>query len=374
MSTQSNIQWTDATWNPVAGCTRVNSDCNNCYAVAMTHRLEAMGQPKYSGLTVLNNKGHRHFNGVVHTDDAALTIPLGWRKPRRIFVNSMSDLFHKEVGFDFVDQVMTIIACCPQHTFQILTKRPERAFEYFKQVGLSDIGPRGHRCQVWSAVMNRAEHKWMKSDPDYMNTVRPLLFERLKAQGPLPDGPLPNLWLGTSCGHQDAADQMIPHLLRCPAAVRFLSVEPMTGPIEFSNVSGRSDAVSQLGKKAIAGIHWVIVGGESGPGARPCNVAWIRSIIEQCQGASVPCFVKQLGKWISGDHDFRGWKGKIDRWLLADDKGNTSTYSRPILRGEYCPQFYDERPANAIAWGLNDPKGGNMTEWPTDLQVREMPS
>lgn len=130
MSTGTGIQWTEATWNPVVGCTRVSAGCDHCYAVTMTHRLEKMRQQKYAGLTVLNNRDERHFNGTVRCVEEALEVPLKWRKPRRIFVNSMSDLFHRDVPFDFIDKVFAVMALAPQHTFQVLTKRPERMAEY----------------------------------------------------------------------------------------------------------------------------------------------------------------------------------------------------------------------------------------------------
>jgi protein gp37 len=150
MAATSSIEWTDTTWNPVSGCTRASAGCDNCYAVTMTHRLEAMGQAKYSGLTVLNAKGGRHFNGVVRTHDDSLAIPLKWRKPRRVFVNSMSDPFHKDVPFDFIDQVFAVMALTPQHTYQVLTKRPERMAEYLATRPANRVGPRRRRAGLGS--------------------------------------------------------------------------------------------------------------------------------------------------------------------------------------------------------------------------------
>jgi protein gp37 len=301
----------------------------------MTHRLSGMGQEKkYGGLTVLNPKGDRHFNGVVRCHDDALDIPLKVKKPTTWFVNSMSDLFHKEVPFEFIDKVFAVMALCPQHTFQILTKRPEQMAEY---VGIED------RAELI------AKTAWNICD----------------GYGPWP---LPNVWLGTSVENQKAADERIPHLLKCPAAVRFLSVEPMLGPVDLSvgHVLKREEACELCEGPT---IDWVIVGGESGHHARPCHIEWIRSIVEQCKTAGCPAFVKQLGKWIAGPHDFDGWKGSIDRWLLD----NGASWSRPILRSQLYPQYYDQRPKNATAWGLGDPKGGDMTEWPAELRIREMP-
>ena len=227
MSSNSGIEWTDATWNPVTGCTRVSAGCDNCYAVRTTRRLEACGQSKYAGLTVLNPRGERYFNGVVKCHEESLGIPQGWRTPRRVFVNSMSDLFHKGVPDEFIHRVIDEIRLCSWHTFQVLTKRPERA-----------------------AALSAAI-----------------------------DWP-PNLWLGTSV-EDDRVLGRISHLRRTGAAVKFLSVEPLIGPIR---------------RLPLSGIGWVIVGGESGPGARPMPASWVRDIRDRCLGAGVPFFFKQWGK------------------------------------------------------------------------------
>ena len=268
-------------WNPVTGCSAVSDGCKNCYAATMTGRLAGMkhSKAKYAGL--LNSSGH--FNGTVRCHEDVLDKPLNRRKPTTYFVNSMSDLFHAGVPFEFIDKVFAVMmALCPQHTFQILTKRPERMAEYL----------------YW--------HGQFTED----------------------GGPLPNVWLGTSVENQQAADERIPHLLKCPAAVRFLSIEPLLGAIDFL-----------YGPQAwglLTDIDWAIIGGESGSGARPCNVAWIRSLIDQCKAAGVPAFVKQLGK--------------VPYW--AEHRGVAKTIHE--LR-------------------LKHPKGGDMSEWPEDLRVREMP-
>jgi protein gp37 len=272
MSAGSEIQWTDCTWNPVAGCTPVSPGCLHCYAATMAHRLDGMGQAKYKGLTVLRNSV-RTFNGKITMDDSALTIPLRWKKPRRIFVNSMSDLFHEGVPFEFVDKVFAVMALCPQHTFQVLTKRPERMAEYLNRTNPTRAG-------AVSATM---------------------LTESSRHPIEMRCWPLPNVHLGTSVENQKAADERIPHLLKCPAAVRFLSCEPLLGPVDLSRwihpgvragvdvdidggvwPGGREPYVDR------PDIHWVIVGGESGPGSRPCNVWWIRNIISQCKAAGWP--------------------------------------------------------------------------------------
>lgn len=228
MSTTTGIEWTDATWNPVTGCTPVSAGCANCYAVRQTFRLENMGAAKYAGLTVAQPNGRRQFSGIVRCHDDALDIPMLWRKPRRVFVNSMSDLFHDDVPSLFIWSVWDVMSRCPKHTFQLLTKRAERM------------------CRM------------LRSAPAFL---------------------LSNVWLGVSVEDQPAADERIPFIRETPAAVRFLSVEPLLGPVQLD----------------LTGIDWAIVGGESGFSARPCREEWVRSVIAQCAAAGVPCFVKQLG-------------------------------------------------------------------------------
>lgn len=301
----TSIEWTDATWNPVAGCSLVSPGCTNCYAMRMAARLEAMGQPKYVGLTRKVN-GHHVWTGKVTTDDAALMQPLSWRKPRRVFVNSMSDLFHEAVPFEFVDRVFAVMALTPQHTYQILTKRPERMAEYLEDrdvvkrifgPAISFLAARDVNIEfeawVGSICSKKESYKW----------------------------PLPNVWLGTSVEDQSRADERIPHLLRCPAVVRFLSVEPMLGPIDLTRLEpgkgmdgldclrggwhqgdGRIYEQHSTPTGEHGSISWVIVGGESGPGARPMHPQWARDIRDQCQAAGVPYFFKQWGEWVPFDN------------------------------------------------------------------------
>jgi protein gp37 len=234
MAQASTIEWTEATWNPVVGCRKVSAGCANCYAERMAKRLAAMAQAdaergrdpgkKANYLSVINRAGR--WNGSVFLDYAAIEEPLSWTLPRVIFVNSMSDLFHEDVPDDFVRGVFDVMARCPQHTFQILTKRPERA---------SDLSPR----------LRWAEH----------------------------------IWMGTSV--ENAAVTFRVKHLRCTGAhVKFLSVEPLLGPIP---------------RLPIAGIDWVIVGGESGPGARPMDPEWVRQIRDRCVSRGVAFFFKQWG-------------------------------------------------------------------------------
>jgi len=302
----SRIEWTDATWNPVTGCTRASEGCDNCYAVVMTKRLEAMGQEKYAGLV---NLGKNHFNGVVRTHEDALLLPLTWKKPRQIFVNSMSDLFHKDVPFEFIDKVFAVMALCPQHVFQVLTKRPDRMAEYLNdrlQPGAGETVGADRRSFI-SAECYRILEEGGECDPDKdANWTEAGSHRRMGWAWPLP-----NVWIGSSVEDQVAADERIPHLLKCPAAVRFLSCEPLLGPVDLALT--RSDRVAHVlkssssfpgfastGKKESL-IHWVICGGESGHKARPMHPDWARSLRDQCQAARVPFFFKQWGEFAPGD-------------------------------------------------------------------------
>ena len=285
MSTTSKIEWTDKTWNPVVGCTRVSAGCDHCYAVRMSHRLRRM--PGYEDLTDVNERGDRHFNGTVRCLPERLMDPLRWRKPCRIFVNSMSDLFHEKVPFDFIDQVFAAMALCDQHTFQILTKRPERMAAYTARIAGSS--------PMAEHLGELAER--LRPDDGASKGIWQEFFYRTYA---------PNIWLGTSVEDQKTADERVPHLLRCPAAVRFLSCEPLLGPINLSQ--SRPVAKFVIGER-LPWLDWVIAGGESGPGARPMDPHWVRSIRDQCHAAGVPFFFKQWGEYIPVE-DFnseRGW-------------------------------------------------------------------
>lgn len=226
---ETQIEWTDATWNPVAGCSIITAGCTNCYAMEMARRLDAMGVAKYQGLT--RRSGSRIiWNGVVREDSAALEIPFGWKKPRKIFVNSMSDLFHESVSDAFILSVWRVMRETPHHNYQILTKRPERMAE---------------------VVATQIVHV------------------------------LPNVWLGTSVEDSEARGR-IEHLRRAPAAIRFISFEPL---------------IADVGDVDLTDIHWAIVGGESGRAARPIREEWIDEIYDLCGRYGTAFFFKQWGTW-----------------------------------------------------------------------------
>ena len=275
MSTNTSIEWCEATWNPIAGCTRVSEGCRNCYAERMAHRFAGPGQP-YDGLTVLAN-GHPQWSGKVSFFEKRLLDPLKWKKPRRIFVNSMSDLFHPNVPDGWIDRIFAVMALCPQHTFQVLTTRPEMMREYFQ--GLEE---------------QRDEDRWWNAALDLEVLTEKQLQEFAENCPEL----LPNVHLGVSVEDQATADERIPLLLQTPAALRFVSAEPLLGAIDVWQYLGgaRNPIGSAYGSK---GLDWVICSGESGPGARPMHPDWARGLRDQCVSAGVPFFFKQWGEFTS---------------------------------------------------------------------------
>ena len=324
MSTaETKIQWTDRTWNPVRGCARVSPGCEHCYAERVAYRFNGEGQP-YEGLTVLGKKGPR-WSGEARFIPSALGEPSKWRKPQRIFVNSMSDLFHDDVTNEQIAAVFGVMAACPQHTFQVLTKRPARMVEWFQWVsGKPGFSNPLQACCMSALDFEREHHS--------RGDAGPLHIDRCAdPEGPWP---LPNVHLGVSCENQETANKRIPVLLQTPAALRFISAEPLLGPVNLTEVGVtlcrdalRVDCEKQGLWHAERHLDWVIVGGESGSGARPCSSDWIVDIVGQCRRADIACFVKQLGSYAFGHSNIR----------------------------------------------LKDRKGGDITEWPPELQVRQMP-
>lgn len=329
MSDRSAIEWTDATWPVVAGCERISPGCAHCYAVRDARRLAGNPNQKvsrvYAGTVERQGNGQIDWTGLVRPLPERLDWPLKWRKPRRVFVCNESDLFHEDVPDDFIARVFAVMAMARRHTFQLLTKRPER------MQSLVPTFAREHIARDGSG--------W----------------------------PLPNVHLGVSVENQHFADVRIPLLLTTPAVVRFISAEPLLGPIDLRALNIKAAVLATLpahqalrmrnvssypsvfpldaltgenaGGDQVGRLDWVIVGGESGPKARPCDVAWIRSIVKECCATRIPVFVKQLG-------------------------------SRPE-----CGSCLDR----AVCWcaeGLSrvrDRKGGDVEEWPEDLRVRAWP-
>ncbi len=223
----TKIEWADEVWNPLTGCTKVSQGCKHCYAERFAKR-----------------QGYDFSQVELHPE--RLEIPLHWKRPRRIFVNSMSDLFHEKVPDRFIDQIWIVMARADEHIFQVLTKRPERMMKY---------------------CLDYYPPNWV--------------YE--------------NIWLGVSVEDQATADERIPWLLKTPAAVRFVSYEPVLGPVDLRRPAGYSPAGNSPWGASLQGLDWVICGGESGPGARPMDPDWARSARDQCQAAGVAFFMKQMG-------------------------------------------------------------------------------
>lgn len=304
MGDHSEIQWTDATWNPTVGCEKVSAGCQSCYAIKTAYRLEhAFKQPAYAGLTRKLPDGSVNWTGTVRALPERLRIPLGWTKPRRIFVDSMSDLFHEDVDDDFIDQVFAVMALTPWHTYQVLTKRPERLVEYMTKLVQGPWAGRAFRdgqpdTDVHWRVRNAMVETFLKCSGDLLNRASDWQQEHYPdGDGLMREWPLPNVWLGVSVEDQRAADERIPLLLQTSAAVRFLSCEPLIGPVELSDVSGWANPARWLGKRNLAAdrISWVIAGGESGPNYRPMDIEWARSLRDQCAAAGVAFHFKQHG-------------------------------------------------------------------------------
>lgn len=289
----TSIEWTEATWNPIAGCSVLSPGCTNCYAMrtaARLGRIEATA-PTYAGLTQPSKAGPV-WTGKVAINEKATIEPLRRRKPTMYFVNSMSDLFHESVPDEVIDRVFAVMALCPQHTFQVLTKRSARMREYLTT---------GRSLEVWRATRDLGMPELERSKR-LDNAVRRQVFM-----------PLPNLWLGVSVEDQKRAVERIDDLEATPAAIRFLSIEPMLGPIDLSQwlvcpnardglsmdpSTGAYECCRNCDWTGVTGsIDWVIVGGESGPGARPLHPHWARSLRDQCATADVPFFFKQWGEW-----------------------------------------------------------------------------
>jgi protein gp37 len=327
------IEWTEETWNPVTGCSVVSPGCAHCYAKRLAPKVFA-GQWVNDGDP--SKPRPRQFEDVRCHEDR-LDQPLHWKRPRKVFVNSMSDLFHEDVPDEFISRVFAVMALAPQHTFQVLTKRPDRM-----RVVLND---ETFRCEVevWIEMMLYDEDRPKALAWDANNRRTDDAMGR--APDVVGDGwPLPNVWLGVSVENQHFADERIPLLLQTPSAVRFISYEPALGPVTIEPFLWDEDDRHD----ALCGLDWVIVGGESGPGARPFNVAWARSIVQQCQTAGVPVFVKQLGAWPYAD------------W--PDGAPFQPLQFRHTGRRKIAPFL-----------SLHSPKGGDPLEWPEDLRVREFP-
>jgi protein gp37 len=356
------IEWSEATWNPLAGCTRVSSGCTRCYAERTAYRLAAMGNEHYLGLTKKVGSEIR-WTGEVRLVESALDLPLRWKKPRRIFVNSMSDLFHESVKDEWIAAIFAVMFLAGQHTYQILTKRPERMRNWMQ---------------------------WLMRQPDQagvlLNALGDLGVDGGVNRAALGPWPKSHIWFGVSAEDQATADERIPLLLETPAAVRWVSYEPALGPVDFeawmrprfiptSEKAPWGQAIEETRR-----LDWVVVGGESGPGARHFDLAWANQAIAQGKAAGVPVFCKQLGAWpirlVGKAFDsFQTWVNKASSWLVPGDLcidtlGRVLHCGADFMRardgGAFPVSIYERVP-------LRDRKGGDWSEWPADLRVREYP-
>jgi len=307
MSDGSPIEWTEATWNPTTGCDRVSPGCDNCYALTLAKRLKGMGSRKYQRDGDPRTSGPG-FGLSVHSD--VLGQPMRWREPRRIFVNSMSDLFHDQVPDRFIADVFAVMSIASQHTYQVLTKRHARMRSLLNSV------------RFWVSVNDA-------------RVVRGFPALPWVAAGELE--PLPGVWLGVSVEDQKWADIRIPALLDTPAAVRWISAEPLLGPVDLTRIAtprtGQPEMVYDVLTPRYGvpdrwqapmsrGISWVVAGGESGPGARPMHPDWARGLRDQCTSASVPFFFKQWGNWVAPN------EMPPDTFMDWDVENGTSAYDR----------------------------------------------
>ena len=357
MSAATSIGWTDATWNPLRGCSKVSAGCTNCYAEKVAARFSGPGMA-YEGLAT---RSPARWTGKVRLIKKHLEDPLRWRRPRRIFVNSMSDLFHESVSDEDIARIFSIMwRSYPRHQFQVLTKRADRMHELLNRIETNRVTRFGRYAGTCLPDIPWLHQRaWQLA-----NAADPSRFA-----SKVSDWPLPNVWIGVSVENQATADERIPRLLDTPAAVRFISAEPLLEEInldppgcpnghkegEVIGSDGATGFCRECGTEMAHGwwmgdaereLDWVIVGGESGPGARPCKLAWIERVVTECQGAGVPVFVKQLGSKPEDEPpaDTRS-HGTDGRW-------------RPMVDG---------RP-------MMNAKGADPSEWPESLRVQQWPA
>lgn len=280
MAEASKIEWTDATWNPITGCSIVDAGCSNCYAMTLAG-TRLRNHPSRSGLTRVTG-GRAKWTGEVRLNEQWLDLPMRWTRPRMIFVCAHGDLFHEAVPDEWIDRVFAVMHETPQHTYQVLTKRPRRMASYLR---------------------DRIRHK-----PMLVPVGNGILgYHPFNSELHYPR----HIWLGTSVSDQASADTRIPWLQACPAHVRFISAEPLLGRIDLRRIHCTETGLTvdcltgeTIGTRLLANpIHWVIVGGESGPSARPMHPKWARGLRDQCQEAGIPFFFKQWGQWAPWDDD-----------------------------------------------------------------------
>lgn len=341
MADKTTIEWTDASWPVVTGCDHISEGCDNCYAAKLTSgRLKHL--PAYAGLAE-----NSRFNGQVRILEDRLDWPLKWRKGRKIFVSDMADLFHAKVPTDFITDVFAVMALTPQHTFQVLTKRHARLRSL-----LSDPA-------FWYQVGRKARHRGYSDRRaanhlgDGSNIYDVATWENRRH--------LPNAWIGVSVETQRWADIRIPVLLDTPAAVRWISAEPLLGPVDLTNVAGINAVEPDWMGGPTGGtgaphplLDWVVAGGESGPGARPMHPDWARSLRDQCQAARVPFLFKQWGAWTPTRFVGIGNQGPRFAYVgePVDENGHRAVMERVGKKAagrELDGRTWDEYPTTATA-------------------------
>jgi protein gp37 len=370
MAGKTGIEWTEDSWNPIVGCSVISPGCTNCYAMKMADRIQRMEAARnrptpYAGTTIQTKAGPVWNGTLRQAPEATLLQPLRWKRPRMIFVNSMSDLFHDSVPDEWIDQVFAVMALCPQHTFQVLTKRAGRMRDYMKGRWQGRVYPHLRALQPIPKGHTRES---------YGATLRTT------------DGTLPNVWLGVSVEDQTRADERIPLLLDTPAAVRWISAEPLLGIVDLTwiaepddnkdgvidallgcnwvmaekgypyqsphpdrryvkhrRVVSSSDEINQNRK-----LDWVVTGGESGKGARPMHPDWARSLRDQCAAAGVPFFFKQWGEWAP-----------IAEWSFDRSRKQTAIHAT----GERVDDCAEEWPADGQRfWQAGKARAGDLLD------------
>ncbi|MCG6115057.1 MAG: phage Gp37/Gp68 family protein [Mesorhizobium sp.] len=332
MADHSSIEWTEATWNPITGCSLASAGCRHCYAARLA-ATRLKHHPSRKGLARLNAAGEAKFTGELRFNEEWLTQPLRWRRPRMIFVVAHGDLFHENVPDEWIDRIFAVMALAPQHTFQVLTKRSKRMRAYVSDWELKEL----LRIRLTEAGKSRDDLVW----------------------------PLPNVWLGVSCEDQATATARIPDLLATPAAIRFVSAEPLLGKIDFSKIAQpnmgfgpfwlnalqagemgwysdeaatkptEADPLAFSGDPA---IDWIIVGGESGENARPMHPDWARSIRDQCKAAATAFFFKQWGSWAPARVQPSGTPG---RYAIATAGPQSSFWPAHVTQTDFYPRQID---------------------------------
>lgn len=338
MADHTSIEWTDATWNPITGCSVVSPGCTNCYAMKLAG-TRLRHHPSRAGLT-RESKAGPVWTDEVRLNSEWLDQPLRWKRSRRIFVCAHGDLFAEGVPDAWIDQVFAVMALAPQHTFQVLTKRPARMRQYLS------TDPDLLRDRWYRSV---PAGKWYVSVAEAYAGMHPHASDEIRAlhhRAP-PAWPLPNVWLGISAEDQARADGRVSDLLATPAAIRFVSAEPLLGPIDFTGICTGHYFIDALGgakyhdapegersaRQRCAKLDQIIVGGESGAAARPMHPAWVRSIRDQCAAAYTAFFFKQWGEWAPNI-------GAVDGWTIDDDPEISRFEHREWEDGHWSEPFF----------------------------------